>query len=238
MKKKRIPIAAFCFFVSWFAFSAAIPGIARAAGTHITYDEFQKRAAEHRKNLDYEGLSYMLGGGIGLGSALYLGITSKETLPKVGYSLIQILSSTAIAYGAYQYNVGDDFTAEAERLQNLSEKLSSVRSISSQERKRVLDEMAGKAVENAARNKKRLKRIRGTLELVTAASSGATFAFSQNPGTASSVTLGFIVLVSLGGGISDLLTATSESGYETFSLRVDPFPTREHPSYFALDFHY
>ena len=161
-----------------------------------TFEQFQLAAVKHRADLDVEGLSYIVGGAVGLTSSLALGITSTEILPKIGYSLIETLSSAAIAYGGILYFNGDDITQEAQKLRDFEVSLSHVMTLSPVQRKKILDESTETGALRAYYRKKRARQIRAVLELTTAASAGSTMAFSKINGTASNMTLGFIALIS------------------------------------------
>ena len=161
----------------------------------------------------------MVGGSLGLASSLALGVTSKEVIPKIGYSLIQALSSAAIAYGGILYFTGDDLTREAANMREFSDLLALDRKITLAQRQTLLDAATSNSLRRGLEQRAVTRKLRGDLELITAASAGITLAFSQPSSTASNLTLGFIVLVAGIGGASDLLT---EEGPANLN-RVDGF---------------
>ena len=206
-------------FIAAFLASSAV-----SANNETAYDLVQKRAEDRHGELQKDGLSYMVGGGLGLASSLALGISSTEIFPKLGYSLIQGLSSAAIAYGGILYFTGDEFTREAEKLRDLSTLLAKTPNLTVAQREKILDEATRLAVHRATERKRSVKRIRETLEFTTAASAGATMAFSKNSSMASNVTLGFIFLVTAAGGVSDLLSADAKEDVGAFTAGLVPAP--------------
>lgn len=172
-----------------------------------TYESAQKDAEAHQKTLEIEGLGYMIGGGLGLASSLTLGITSEEVVPKLGYSLMQTLSSAAIAYGGIIYFIGDDTTHEAQKLRDFANILNKQTNLTPAQKQKVLNDATAAFAARAEQHRYRVRKIRGALELTTAAAAAATLAFSKTSGSSTNVSLGFILLISLTGGISDLLGA-------------------------------
>ena len=192
-----------------------------AQASSLTYEQFQERSKLHREDLKIEGLSYIAGGAIGLTTSLVLGITSREVLPKIGYSLIQTLSSAAMAHGGILYFTGDNFTREAEKLASFEQALNSV---PIKERSQIMNEATQAAFNRALERQKSVRRIRGVLEITTALSAGTTLAFSQNNSFGSSLTLGFIILITTIGGVSDLIWVQSDAidNVKVFSYFIEP----------------
>lgn len=187
------------------------------------YEKFQKKAEDHRVETTKEGMSYMVGGSLALVTSLTLSIDSQEVFPKIGYSLIHTLSSAAIAYGAILYYTGDEFTREAEKLKDFNESVQKISNLSPEQKQRLVDETTYSSYLRAKERRATAKRIRGILELVSAASSGTTLAFSKTRGAATGLTLGFIILISTVGGITDLLSSDDPSHFqEVFTSQVDP----------------
>ena len=209
-------LALLCLLVPTFAFAENTPG---------RYEAFIRLAELRRKQTREEGISYVIGGGLGLGLSVGLGISSEETVPKLGYSLIQVLSAAAIGHGASLYYHGDSLTVEADRLSGYAAQLAAIKGISEEQRKKLLDEATNQALRAETQRYQRMRKIRGYLELTSAVAGGATIALSKSSGSASNAALGFIVLISLVGAYSDLTGSDTPSTVkELYSIGVDPGP--------------
>jgi len=202
MKKSLV-----CILVAAFLSSA----LARAESGYVQYEQF---AEAHQKKIQIEGYTYILGGGIGLGTSLALGIASDDAFSKIGYTLIEALSSASIFYGATLRSVGDDITQQAEILRAFDLYLSKSRGINDLERLRISDEATHHIQRVAIEHTRKIKRTRGYLELTTAASCLLSLGLSKTSTTPSNVGLGFIFLISTAGGLSDLLGQDQATGLE------------------------
>lgn len=177
--------------------------ISRADGI---YEEFIQKARIHEEEIKKDGMSYMVGGSLGLVSSVYFGITTKDVLPKLGFTFMQTLSAGAIAYGAKNYFVGDAFTEEAKALQQLQTELARTPGMSPQNKKWLLDQTTRNSIARVRQQQKRTRKIRGTVELLTAGTSISTIVFSENHDAAGTAALGFIALITTLAGASDLLS--------------------------------
>jgi hypothetical protein len=179
-----------------------------AAETPNYYARFRDMAQEHKSEVQRNGLSYMIGGGIGFGASLAMGITSEEVVPKIGYSLIQTLSAASFYYGAVSYYEGDRLVQEADRLADLDAVLGQDKEIREKNRREALNRLTVQILQEERARLERLRKIRGYVALSTAVSSGLTIALSKSSGTASNLSLGFIMLISTVGAASDLFFST------------------------------
>ncbi len=188
------------------------------------YNMFLDLAGKHAEQVHQDALSYMVGGGLGLGLSVALGITSKEPFPKLGYTLIQVLSAAAVAHGASLYFHGDGLTQEEERLRQFAKQMEAAR-VPVEQRKRILDSTTMETIRAEMVRYRQLRRIRGYLELTSAVTSGLTLGFSKSGGSASGSALGFIILISLVGAYSDLAgSGNAESMHELYSFDIAPVP--------------
>lgn len=194
------------------------------AYSHVKYEEFEEQALEHQKQIELEGLEYTVGGALGFVSSFALGVTSKEIIPKIGYTLIQTLSLGAVTYGATSYFTGDAFTQEAERLRDFAKELSKISNLTPIQKELLLDESTKIAIHRAKRRKAQTRFVRGILELTAATSSATTMILSKASNSSSSITLGFMVLITTLGGISDLFgPVPSEDAKPETLFTFDPF---------------
>lgn len=206
-----------------FLLFALLPQFALADGK---YEEMVRLSGQRASVVRQEGVNYMVGGGLGLGLSVALGVRTKEALPKIGYSLIQVLSAAAIAHGASLYYQGDGLTQEGERLQIFARELEA-KGVPGPQRKKILDSVTDELIRKEIARYRELRKIRGYLELTSAAASGVTLAFSKSKSSASSSALGFIILISLVGAYTDLLGPTDPSSMqELYSLDILPSPER------------
>lgn len=203
--------------------------IAQPARAELRYEDLVKLSEQHQARVKQDGINYALGGTIGLGLSVGLGIRTKEALPKLGYSLIQVLSSAAIAHGASLYYQGDGLTREGERLKVFAEELDR-QGLSAAQKKKILDQVTTELVRKEITRYRELRKIRGYLELTSAVASGLTLGLSKSKSSASNSALGFIVLISLVGAYSDLLGsgATPETMKELYSWSIAPSPDQVH----------
>lgn len=196
-----------------------------SAHAAVRFDDLQRVSNEQAQKIHQEGLDYAIGGALGLGLSVGLGIQSKEALPKVGYSLIQVLSAAAIVHGAALYYQGDGLTQEGERLRTFAAELER-QGVPAEKRKLILDASTAELVKKELARYRELRRIRGYLELTSAAASGLTLGLSKSKGTASSTALGFIILISLVGSYSDLLAPTDPTSltelYTAWDIKPAP----------------
>ena len=193
-----------------------------AHASESRFDAFQNLAKTHREKISEEGLGYMVGGALGVGISLTLGITSEEPLPKIGYSLIQALSSASIGYGASLYYYGDGFTQEADRLKDLETRLKSGK-MSNEETHKILDDMTTISLKKEIDHYRKMKKIRGYVELTSAAAGIATMSFSKSRSSASNIATGFLVLLSSLGAYGDLLGPDNPKSFQDlYTLRLAP----------------
>lgn len=204
-----------------FSLVFAAEGFANTAANR--YETFRAAAERHKQKAKEEGLAYMVGGGTGLALSVGLGIHSKDAFPKVGYSLIQVLSAASVAHGAVLYYQGDGFVTEAERLRLMEAQLAGQKNISAEERKEIMNQLVAQTIRAEVQRYKQARRIRGYLELTTTVSSGLTLALSKTRSSATSTALGFIALISLVGAYNDLLgSGNPESIEELYAFDVLP----------------
>jgi hypothetical protein len=191
------------------------------------YSKYILAAKKHREEIRTNGLAYIAGGALGLSSSIYLSIKSRDPLSKVGYSLIQALSTASIAYGANRYFIGDGFTLAAERLERTENEF---RKSNVHLSNTILNELALNELEQQKEQYKKEKKIRAAVSLCSAISAGTTLAFSKKKTSSASLTLGFIGFISLGAAISDFIsndipTSFSEL-YARNYLEIDPLQKR------------
>ena len=191
------------------------------------YSKYLLAAKKHREEIRKNGIAYMTGGALGLSSSIYLSIKSRDPLSKVGYSLIQALSTASIAYGANRYFIGDGFTLAADRLERTESELRKNNIYLSEKN---LNDLALVELEQQKEQYKKEKKIRAAVSLCSAISAGTTLAFSKKKTSSASLTLGFIGFISLGAAISDFIsndipTSFSEL-YARNYLEIDPLQKR------------
>jgi hypothetical protein len=191
----------FCLSYSFVAVGAEIPEQQKSA-----FEKFSVIAARHKEENQREGMAYVIGGSVGFVSALSLSLTSRETMPKVGYALLQTLSIASVAHGAGLYR-GDSLTIESERLMTLKAQLDKNFKISEEEKRTILDGMTLEIIRKEKDRVRATRRVRGYLQLASATAAGATIVLSKSTSTASNISLGFLCLFSLVGGISDTFLA-------------------------------
>jgi hypothetical protein len=198
--------------------------IASPARAGVNYEDLIKLSEDENTRGKREGIDYVVGGALGLGLSVGLGISTHEALPKVGYSLIQVLSATSIAHGASLYYQGNGLTQEGERLKVFSRELERA-GIPVAERKKILDAATTELVRQEVARYRELRKIRGYLELTSAAASGVTLGLSKSKSSASSTALGFIILISLVGAYADLLgPSDTASMNDLYSFQIKPAP--------------
>jgi hypothetical protein len=204
-------------------FFALLSPCAHAA---VRYEDLVRVADEQNARVKQEGIDYAIGGALGLGLSVGLGIQTKEALPKLGYSLIQVLSAASVAHGASLYYQGDGLTREGDRLRVYAAELEK-QGVPAEKRKAILDGATTELVRREIARYRELRKIRGYLELTSAGASGLTLALSKSKSTASSTALGFIILISLVGSYSDLLGPTDpDSMKELYAFSIAPEPHR------------
>jgi hypothetical protein len=205
-------------------FAMLVPSASFPAEGGGQYALFLERADKHAEHVHQDALSYMVGGGLGLGLSVGLGISSKEPFPKLGYTLIQVLSAAAVAHGASLLYHGDGLTQEEKRLRLFAKQMEDAK-IPAEQRKRILDSTTRETIRAEMARYRQLRRIRGYLELTSAATSGLTLAFSKSGGSATGSALGFIILISLVGAYSDLTgSGNAESMQELYAFDIAPLP--------------
>lgn len=191
------------------------------------YQQFQSASKTHRVELKNIGLAYMAGGAIGLGSSIYLSVKSRDPLSKVGYSLIQALSTASIAYGANRYFLGDGFTQAAERIERTKTELENTNSPNISI---LLNKLTIQELEEQRSQFRKERNIRAAVSLCSAVSAGATLAFSKKKSSSASLTLGFIGFVSLAASISDFLSKDIPESYTELyaknNIELDPIQKR------------
>ncbi len=133
-----------------------------------------KISEQHQAKVKQDGVNYAVGGTIGLALSVGLGIRTKEALPKIGYSLIQVLSSAAIAHGASLYYQGDGLTQEGDRIKTFAAELDR-QGLTPAQKKKILDQVTTELVRKEIARYRELRKIRGYLELTSAVASGLTF---------------------------------------------------------------
>ncbi|MBS1985503.1 MAG: hypothetical protein JST16_15160 [Bdellovibrionales bacterium] len=187
-----------------------------------TYDELKNFSSRYEDRIRQEGLSYMVGGGLGLAASVGLGIRASELVPKIGYSLMQVLSSAALVHGSVLYYVGDGFTNQMDSLHALDLNLKKQASLSNAQRAAIMNAEIESIIEREQDRRRRTRQIRGALELATAGSAAASLAFANVRSSSSDLVLGFIVIVSASGGAADLINANSDDAIEALTIGLAP----------------
>lgn len=183
------------------------------------YGEFQSVARRHEKRLETEGISYMVGGGIGLVTSTVLMFSSTDQMSQVGFSLVQILSAGAGMHGAQLYFSGDAFTAEAERLRSVELLLKENR-IRPAEAQHILNRLTEESIRNVRADRQQLRLVRGSFSLALSAAIATSVMLNKGAQLAVAVPLGLVGVVSLVSGIRDVLQLREEDEYQRFETLV------------------
>jgi hypothetical protein len=182
------------------------------------YQNFMSVYEAHEKENKLNGMSFMLGGGIGFVTSAALSIVSTQVLPMIGYNLTQLLSSSAVAYGANLYFVGDSFTIEAERLKATAEHIRTNVFLTPIEKQKLLDAEVDSTVTRWKNQSIKRHKIRGYLRLASAGTSVASLVFSRTNSTAGTMTSLFLVVLAAAGGAADLFYKPSPREYDGVTL--------------------
>ncbi len=208
--------------------------------THVAWsasyvEQLIEKSKAHEKITSEEGLGYMIGGGLALTTSVAQSIRQTEILPKAGYSIIQVLSIFAISHGAELFFVGDDFTAEIERIKDYSAALKKIFKISTTERYYILNNEIKSTIDRYYNKRRKLKKIRGTLGFISAASSLSVLVFSKQRTITTNMTLGFLSAMGLASGTYEFLTINSKD--ESYQLNFAFLPTPKATA-FAIQLRY
>lgn len=229
--KNQKHIWSYLLLILYIFIASLKPSVARATVEQISCkDEFAPSyqclshwQSLYREKIKKEGIAYMAGGSLGFAGSLTLSLRSEDPLSKIGYSLMQVLSVAAVGHGASQYFQGDELTDEIERLDRLSTILAKEK-LSILDREKILDQAAFAALEAKWKKRKKMRRVRGYLELATAVSAGSSILFAKKNTAASTTAMGFIGFVSLAGAISDLWLGKDEELNPLKKIALDSRP--------------
>jgi hypothetical protein len=188
-----------------------------------SYYNIMKSYSVYKPEAQLTGLSLMIGGSAGLVTSLILGVTSNQTVPIVGYSLIQFLSAEAISRGAELYYTGDTFTLEAERLNDLARRLYATSNLTLDEKRRIMDSETEETVLRWRNKSIQSHRISGYVHFAAASACAATAILSKNPSTITTLTTLVLFGLATTIGISDILYNPNPKDYPKFMAGMNLF---------------
>lgn len=210
-----------CMLVYLICLFASLPSTRALGGA---YSDFQKESLRRDARNEEQGRSYLIAGSLGLATSVGLGVNSRELLPKVGYTLMQALSSAVLVKGARLWYGDDERILAAARLRREAAILTRIPTLSRDARVALMDEATERELALLEARENTLRRAQGAVQLSVAAAAGATIAFSKAQDVSSNIILGFVALATTVGGVSDifLLEGSSHYGENTISATFAP----------------
>lgn len=183
-------------------------------------------------NLEYSkqnGYAYIFGGSIGLATSTILSIQSKETLPQVGYTGMQILSAFTMLQGSELVAYGSAYDQEQALYQMIASEVR-VSGLRELEQKKLMERLKRSLKAFQRRKNSDLSFYRGITYTSLGLGMGGVAAMSTNTDKSVVYTSALISVVSLYLGIRTMIDST----WGSLSFESPPAPPPSRLSFYLV----